>query len=158
MVRGRTPRRRTTSRVDFQTALGKLDATRNRSASVTPLRSGVALRPTGRPGHSLEAPPSLVATLMAMPENLDDARRRRRDIIVVLAIGAVLTLLVALAIGGAAVAVHLLVDVALVGYVMAIAQRQRIVDERREKVTPLRPARVPASAPVSADLLRRSGS
>jgi hypothetical protein len=67
MVRGRAPRTRNSSRVDFQTALGKLDATRSRSASVTALRPSAAPGPASRPGHSLVAPPSMVETLTAMP-------------------------------------------------------------------------------------------
>lgn len=158
MVRGRAPRARRASGVDFQTALGKLDATRNRSASVTPLR-GVAPLPTSvRPGHSLSEPLPLLAGLTAVPETPDEARRRRRDVIVALAGLATFTLLLAIVIGSLFVAIHLLVDVALLGYVMAVAQRQRLADERMEKVTPLRPARRPAPAVSHDQLLRRSGT
>lgn len=158
MVRGRAPRRRTGSGVDFQTALGKLDASRNKSASVTPLRASPAARPGARPGHSLAPPPSVLEQLLSVPENADEGRRRRRDVILALAGLSALTLVVALVLGGAAVFVHLLVDVALVGYVMAVAQRQRLANERLEKVTPLRPDRPEVAQVSHDDLLRRSGS
>jgi hypothetical protein len=158
MVRGRAPRTRRSSGVDFQTALGKLDATRSRSASVTPLR-GVPTLPTAvRPGHSISGPLPLVAALAAPPETADEARRRRRDVIVALAGLATFTLLLAIVFGSLFVAVHLLVDVSLLGYVMAVAQRQRLADERTEKVTPLRPARRPVPAGSHDQLLRRSGT
>lgn len=158
MVRGRSPRARRSSGIDFQTALGKLDATRSRSASVTPLRGAVSLPTAVRPGHSLAGPAPLLAALAAVPETPDEARRRRRDVIVGLAGLATFTLLLAMVIGSLFVAVHLLVDVALLGYVMAVAQRQRLADERMEKVTPLRPARHPAPAVSHDQLLRRSGT
>jgi hypothetical protein len=158
MVRGRSPRTRKSSGVDFQTALGKLDASRNRSASVTPLRGAPSLPNTVRPGHSLAGPPSLIESLTAVPESADEARRRRRDVIVVLAGFATFTLLLAIVIGSVFVVAHLLFDLALLGYVMAVAQRQRLADERLEKVTPLRPARRPAPAVSHDQLLRRSGT
>jgi hypothetical protein len=71
---------------------------------------------------------------------------------------AAFTLLLAVIFGSVFVLVHLLADIALLGYVMAVAQRQRLADERTEKVTPLRPARRPTPQAGPEQLLRRSGT
>lgn len=72
------------------------------------------------------------------------ARLRRRNILIGLVFLAIITLVAALTAGGGMIAVHVLVDILLVGYVGALAQRQRRVLERHAKVTDIASARMAA--------------
>jgi len=160
MLRGRSSQRRSfNGTFDFKRQLGLLDPNRNRSASVTAIRPARATPirrvPNPSPGHSLAAAPH---PWFAMPPSLDAARRRRRDIIVAFAGLSVLTLVLAVAFGGPFLAAQLLSDLALLGYVMAVAQRQRLADERRDKVTPIRPPQVAAAAGGHRELLQRAAT
>lgn len=84
-------------------------------------------------------------------------RKRRRDVFFVLLAAAGSTLLLAVAFGGAALALHLLVDAALAGYVYLLVQRQRRGTERENKVRYLPGAPQP-QAGQPALLLRRSAN
>ncbi len=96
---------------------------------------------------------------MPVPKSADDARRRRRSVLLGLAAAAFVTLLGAIGIGGAFIALHLLVDIALLGYVMLLVQYQRRLEEVHYKVRPIRPVRTaPRPETSHADLLQRSGS
>ena len=81
------------------------------------------------------------------------AQRRRRDVLLTLTVAAMLTLGLAAGTGLTAVWVaHLLVDVLLVTYVLAIARTRSHVTERRAKVAYLPNRGRPEL------LLRRTGS
>lgn len=72
------------------------------------------------------------------------ARLRRRNILIGLVVFAVITFVAALTAGGAMIGVHVLVDILLVGYVVALARRQQRVLERHAKVTDIASARTAA--------------
>ena len=72
------------------------------------------------------------------------ARLRRRNILISLVVLAVVTLVGAITAGGAMIGAHVLVDILLVGYVGALAHRQRRVLERHAKVTDISSARTAA--------------
>ena len=72
------------------------------------------------------------------------ARLRRRNFLIGLVFLAMVTLVAALTVGGAMIGVHLLVDILLVGYVGALARRQRRVLERHANVTDIALARMAA--------------
>ena len=72
------------------------------------------------------------------------ARLRRRNILIGLVVLAIITLVAALTAGGAMIGVHVLVDILLVGYVGALARRQRRILERQAKVTDIASARIAA--------------
>jgi hypothetical protein len=86
-----------------------------------------------------------------------DARRRRREVLFTLVGAAVITLALALVLGGAVWAIHIGVDLILGFYVVLLAQAQQRVTERQAKVRYL-PAPARGRAPEPALLLRRSGS
>ena len=93
-----------------------------------------------------------------MPRSADEAERRRRDIIRVLAAAAVLSLIVALLMPSAvAWLLHLTIDVLLGGYVALVARLRSVTMERDQKVHYLRPAVVEAPRQQPA-LKHRSGS
>jgi hypothetical protein len=79
------------------------------------------------------------------PRTPDQAARRRREVLMALSSAAVITLLAAVTLGGVAVFVHVLVDLALVAYGYALLQRRNVAAEREIKVHMLYPERVPAS-------------
>jgi hypothetical protein len=88
---------------------------------------------------------SLSGATMAVslaPRNARDAARRRRDVLIVLSIAAVVTLFAAVGIGGIAVIVNLMADIALIAYVVALVQRRNEEAEREIKVHMLYPDRV----------------
>jgi len=160
LVRGRgnlRSSRSTNSTVDFATALGKLDPERfGKSASVTALR-GLGEGPIKAAGHSLvaNAGPPTAPRATTSPSSTDEAHRRRRHVVVAMASFSVATLLLAVTVGGLFVVVHVLSDMALLGFVMAVAQRQQLANERNEKVRPIRPQRSTAAVVSHAGLLDR---
>lgn len=74
------------------------------------------------------------------------ARLRRRNILLGLVALAVVSLVAAMSVGGAMIAVHLFVDILLVAYVGALAVRQRRILERHAKVTDITLARLAAQS------------
>ncbi|MEZ5247547.1 MAG: hypothetical protein R2707_20830 [Acidimicrobiales bacterium] len=79
------------------------------------------------------------------PRTAHEAARRRREVLVALVVAAVLTFFAAVAIGGVAVLVHVVVDLALAAYGYAVVQRRNDEAERDMKVHMLYPE--PAAAP-----------
>lgn len=92
-----------------------------------------------------------------------EARRRRRDILFTLLLGAGLTLIMAVLLGGPVVALHLLIDVMLVAYVALLVNAQQAQMARRGG-TARRASNVHTlpmhheTEPRHALLLRRTGS
>ncbi len=72
--------------------------------------------------------------------SLSTARRRRRDVLFVLAGAAAVTLVLAVIVGGLFVPLQILADVLLVGYIALLFQGQRRAAERRSKVHYIGPA------------------
>ncbi len=93
-----------------------------------------------------------------LPRSADDARRRRRTVLLGLGAAAFVTLLGAIGVGGGFIVLHLLVDIALLGYVLLLVQYQRRLEEVHYKVRPIRPARTARPETSHAELLQRSGS
>ncbi len=89
-----------------------------RTMGAAPIERSAPLRSVGAP----------------LPVSSAAARRRRRDVLFGLVAAAGATLLLALAAGGTFVALHLLVDLALTGYVALLVRARRIAEERRAKV------------------------
>jgi hypothetical protein len=71
------------------------------------------------------------------PRTAAEARRRRRDVLIGLGGLAVLTLLLALTVGGVLWVLHLLVDIALVGFGWLVHEHETRSRERAEKVRTL---------------------
>ncbi len=110
----------------------------------TPGPSGVTqLRPAvsaGPPGHSLTAPAvnPQVGSGPARPVTSEQARMRRRNVLVVLACFAVLTLIGVLTIGGTTmILLHLVTDALLLGFVMLLVQYQRAIELDRTRSLPV---------------------
>jgi hypothetical protein len=68
-----------------------------------------------------------------------EARRRRRDVLYVLGGAALVTLMLAVLLGGPFVWLQVLADVALLSYLVLLVQTQRLATERRNKVRYLSP-------------------
>jgi hypothetical protein len=81
------------------------------------------------------------------PRTASDAARRRREVLVILAVAAVLTLFAAIGVGGVAVLVHVVVDIALAAYGYALVQRRNDEAEREIKVHMLYPERAGGARP-----------
>lgn len=75
------------------------------------------------------------------PRTAVGAARRRRDVLVGLCVGAAVTFLAAISIGGLTVVIHVLFDVALLAYGYAMVQRRNVEAEREMKVHMLHPER-----------------
>ena len=114
----------------------------SRYRNVIPLTGVVQLAPPPRPG--LVSPGLGVDRDGLARRQRERARLRRRNILIGLVFLAMVTLVAALTAGGGMIAVHVLVDILLVGYVGALAQRQRRVLERHAKVTDIASARMAA--------------
>ena len=114
----------------------------SRYRNVVPLTGVVQLAPPPRPG--LVFPGLGVDRDGVARRQRERARLRRRNILIGLVFLAIVTLVAALTVGGGMIAVHVLVDILLVGYVGALAQRQRRVLERHAKVTDIASARMAA--------------
>lgn len=107
----------------FSSGLGTLGGSAARASSFSPALPGLA------------------------PRTAVDAARRRREVLMGLTVAAALTFFAAVGIGGAVViAVHVLVDLALVAYGYLLVQRRNDEAEREIKVHMLYPER--AAAPV----------
>lgn len=69
----------------------------------------------------------------------DQARTRRRNVLISLAATALFTLVLAVMLGGFFIALNLLFDVALLGYVVLLVRHQQATQGRINKVRPIRP-------------------
>ena len=108
--------------------------------------------PTARRAPSSRRTPSQAAMRRA------EVRRRRRDVFLTL-LGAVgVTFLLAIVFGGSVWVVHLLVDVAFLGYVAMLISIQQQAMDRDDKVRYIDLDAPRRTAPEPQLLLRRSGS
>ena len=135
-LRARRDRRGVNSISSFSHHLSVLERT-------SPARIGGSSL-TGRSARPTPIYPALgyVAPRPAM--SLDAARRRRRNVLYVLAGAAVTTMVLIPFMGSLMVAVHLLIDLLLAGYIVLLVRTQRLAAERRDKVRYL-----PQAAPVA---------
>ena len=116
----------------------------NGKSKVVPLTGVAQLTPAPRPAL---VPPGLAVDREGVVRlQRERARIRRRNILIILVVLALITLLIAINSGGLMIGVHLLIDVLLVGYVGALARRQRRVLERHAKVTDIASARTAVAA------------
>ena len=106
---------------------------------VVPLTGVVQLTP---PPRSALVPPGVGVERLQR----EKARLRRRNILLALAGLALITFVGALSGAAVWILVHVLVDILLVGYVGALARRQRRILERQAKVTDIASARNAAYA------------
>lgn len=88
---------------------------------------------------------------LGMPHSTVAARERRRQVLLGLTGVALVTLLLALFAGGRWVAVHVFVDVVMVGYVILLVRHRQLMADRRTKVEPIRPP-VSEQSPASMQL------
>lgn len=77
--------------------------------------------------------------LFAPATNESEARQRRRNVLIGLAGAALVTLLLAVGLGGFFIALNLLVDLALLGFVVVLVRHQKLTQDRRNKIRPIRP-------------------
>jgi hypothetical protein len=119
-------------------------STRSRGMTPLPVPRPVAFKAAGARVATPGLPTSVVA------------RRRRRDALVLFAIGAFGSLLLAVVVGGGFLwTIQLLTDVLLVGYVVALAMIAKQARARRAPVHLLAPR---SASQSSALVLRRTGS
>ena len=142
-MRARTESRRSNSIHSFSKHLSVLGGTTpvrsvHPGASVIPLRPGMPLRRLAAPGLSL-----------------NQARRRRRDVLVGLGGATALFAVIALFVGGIASVLFAVSAVLLAAYVGLLVRAQRIGGERRAKVRYLPQT---GSAPEPVYLLQRSAN
>lgn len=118
-------------------------ASMGRSRSVNRDRGSLSIQRSlspNRPAMTVSLP---VRTAdLGPPRSAVDAARRRSQILVGLASLAFLTLLGVLAFGAMFLPLHVLCDIALIGYGYAVAQRRATVAEREIKVHMLKQQRV----------------
>lgn len=144
-LRSRTRHRSVNSIASFNHHLTVLERT-------SPARHGIAAVPhRGRLGAA-GVPRSIPRGGM----RLDEARRRRRDVLYGLLGAAFVTFALAVIAGGVLLWLHLLVDVLLVTYVALLVRAQRLAQERRAKVRYLAP--VPADAAAGPAYLVQSSA
>ena len=106
-------------------------------SGVTQLRPAVS---SGPPGHSLTAPAVTAqpGSGPTRPVTSEQARMRRRNVLVVLACLAALTLIGVLTIGGTTmILLHLVADALLLGFVMLLVQYQRAIELDRTRNLPV---------------------
>ena len=92
--------------------------------------------------HSVGGPIPVLA-----PRTVGEAARRRREVLMALSGAAVLTLFAAIGVGGIAVLLHVVVDIALAAYAYALVQRRNDEAEREIKVHMLYPELAADTAP-----------
>lgn len=108
-------------------------------------------------GDTTATPTGAVAERRAIPPQAlaaRAARKRRREVLYTLAAASGLSLLMAVGLGGPVLALHLLIDIALVTYVGLLVRMQKLKAEREIKVAFLPHGGEGASAP---DLLAQGG-
>ncbi len=123
-------------------------------------RGGTPMTPMG-PGPMAVRPrpaaPLAGRSGATVPVGRAEVRKRRRDILFTLAGAALITFVLALALGGVAILFHLAADALLGGYVYLLVQLRRAATERQAKVRYLAPAG-PARAEPALLLRRSAGS
>jgi hypothetical protein len=126
-LRARRDRRGVNSISSFSRHLSVLERT-------SPTRIGGSSLAGRSPGRPTPIYPAVgyVAPRPAM--SLDAARRRRRNVLYVLAGAAVTSMVLIPFMGSLMVVLHLLIDVLLAGYVVLLVRTQRLAAERRDKV------------------------
>jgi len=87
-----------------------------------------------RPHDPLVRPPQVNGILSGPPITVRDARRRRRDVLLLLVGLAAPTIGLYLAVGGITIYLAALTSGALLGYVFLLLRTQSLAAERREKV------------------------
>jgi hypothetical protein len=125
-----------------------------RSASATAtataaVASPVTRRPAVAPSASPARSPRPAAALPTAPTTKSAAQRRRQDVIVALGAAALLSFLATLAFGGAVLVLHLMIDLALVGY-LAMVLRTTRRPSARSNVAYLAPQASVVTTPVRA--------
>ena len=96
-----------------------------------------------------DAPDSIGARLAAlMPASADDAARRRRDVLIVLAAATIVSLASLPVLGGLAVLASIVSLGSIGGYCYLVVRRAQLQAERDRKVRPLRSVEVERLAPV----------
>ena len=143
-------RNRTTRHSDSVVSFRRLVTTLERTGPDGGLRWRGSLPP--RIGGISPIPVQRPAASPMMPTGRGMVRRRRRDILLTLLGAAVITLVLAVLLGGPAIWFHLLADAMVATYVGLLVQVRRSEAERSAKVRYL-PA--PRSAPEPAALLVR---
>jgi len=96
-------------------------------------------------------------TSLGMPTSTAAARERRRQLIMGLTGLALFTLALAVLGRGMWIAIHVLVDLALVGYVILLVRNRLLAADRMRKVEPIRPPvteRAPSLQAAPSYLLR----
>jgi hypothetical protein len=130
-IRSRSEHRSVNSISSFNKHLSVLERTSPARQSVaSPQRLGSS--PVGLAGYG-----PVIARRSVMSRS--EARRRRRDVLFGLAGVALVTLMVAVLLGGLFVYLQVAADLLLLGYVGLLAQTQRLAVERRNKVRYLAP-------------------
>ncbi|MEM7094023.1 MAG: hypothetical protein AAF567_13540 [Actinomycetota bacterium] len=95
------------------------------------------------------------------PTSTAAARERRRQVLLGLTGAAFVSLLLALAMRGGWIALHVAIDAALVGYVLLLVRFRQMAAERRNKVEPIRPPvteQPPVTVQSAPDYLVSAGS
>lgn len=98
---------------------------------------------------------------LGMPGSTAAARERRRQVLLGLTALAFVTLLLALFVGGLMTALHVLVDTAMLGYVILLVRHRQLEAERRLKLQPIRPPvteQTPMHMQVAPSYLLQSGT
>jgi Flp pilus assembly protein TadB len=126
-LRGRSEHRSVNSISSFNKHLSVLERT-------SPARQGGAGGGRSSVGYTGYGPLHRPAAMTR-----SEARRRRRDVLFVLAGAVLVTLMLAVLAGGLLVYLQLLADVALVGYLGLLVHTQRLAADRRNKVRYLAP-------------------
>jgi hypothetical protein len=120
------------------------------SGQVVPLRS---------PSQGTTEAGGQPAQYFGPASSAEQARMRRRNILVGLAGAALGTLILAVVMGGLFIFLNLLVDVALLGYVILLVRFQQASQDRMNKVRPIRPAQPARSAqPQNFNYAQRSAN
>lgn len=98
---------------------------------------------------------------LGVPSSKAAARERRRQVLIGLTALAFVTLLLALAVGGRLIAVHVGVDAVMLGYVILLVRHRQLEAEKASKIEPIRPPvteQAPAAVQAAPSYLLRSGT
>lgn len=133
-------------------------------ASVPPGRNGIRTfsrqlgslggTASSRPTQPLTRPAARAADLGRIPRTTDDAARRRREVLGVLSGLAVLSLAAVPILGGAAMTVHVLIDLVLLTYGYGVIRRRHLSAEHEIKVRMLYPDLPAVEDPVVVPMRR----